>query len=264
VARSSPNKRAQADYRIEALSKGLRVLGLFNERRPSMRLTDMATEADITLPSTYRIAMTLLGEGFLEQLPDGSYRPAPRVLTLGFAALSSLDFVQLAMPVLERLAARTQETVNLAVLSGDRVLYLARLRNADLVTANIQVGSTLPATYTSIGKLLLAFLDDGELRARITDASFGNGGPRAVSDLDELLPDLEAIRRRGYALQDEELAYGLRSVAAPVRDSNGPVVAGINVAVNALDWPVKRLTRELRPQVVDAGIEISRLLGWRG
>ena len=144
------------------------------------------------------------------------------------------------------------------------MLYLVRLRNADLVTANIQVGSTLPATYTSIGKLLLAFLDPAELRARITEASFGNAGPRAVRSLEELQPDLETIARRGYAVQDEELAYGLRSIAAPVRDSNGHVVAGINVAVNALDWPVKRLTRELRPQVVDAGVEISRLLGWRG
>lgn len=264
MARTTGANRTQADYRIEALSKGLRVLGLFNERRPSMRLSDMAAEADLTLPTTYRIAMTLMSDGFLEQLPDGTYRPAPRVLTLGFAALAGLDVVQLATPVLERLAAKTAETVNLAMLSGDRVLYLVRLRNADLVTANIQVGSTLPAVATSIGKLLLAFLDEGELQARVTPASFGNAGPRALQSLDELLPDLEVIRRRGYALQDEELAYGLRSVAAPVRDSSGRVVAGLNVAVNAQDWPVKRMTRDLRPLVVEAGVEVSRRLGWRG
>lgn len=263
MARVTAAKRAQADYRIEALSKGLRVLGLFNERQPSLRLSDMATEACITLPTTYRVAMTLMAEGFLEQLPDGSYRPASRVLTLGFAALAGLDFVQLATPVLERLAAETRETVNLAALSGDQVLYLVRLRNADLVTANIQVGSTLPAVATSIGKLLLAFLDDAELNARLSPASFGNAGPRAVRSLEELRPVLEVIRKRGYAMQDEELAYGLRSVAAPVRDASGRVVAGVNVAVNAQDWPVKRITRELRPQVVDAAGEVSRLLGWR-
>ena len=118
-------------------------------------------------PSTAS-CMTLTAEGYLDHLPNGDYRPGVRTLTLGTAALRSLDLVGIATPKLQRLGEATGETVNLAVLTGDRVLYLVRLRNSDLVTANIQVGSTLPAVTTSIGKLLLAHLDEADLRARIT------------------------------------------------------------------------------------------------
>jgi len=151
--------------------------------------------------------------------------------------------------------------VNLAVLSGDRVLYLIRLRNSDLVTANIQVGSTLPAVHTSIGKLLLAYLDEAELAARITDASFSaNSGPNAKVSLAELRQELRTIRDQGWAMQDEELAYGLRSVAGPITSPDGRVVAGVNVAVQARDWSTQRIIRELRPDVLATCAEISGLL----
>ena len=117
--------------------------------------------------------------------------------------------------------------MNLAVLSGDRVLYLVRLRNSDLVTANIQVGSTLPAVHTSIGKLLLAYLDEADLAARITDASFSaNSGPNAKLSLAELREELRAIRDQGWAMQDEELAYGLRSVAGAGHRPGRPRAGG--------------------------------------
>ena len=162
---------------------------------------------------------------------------------------------------LEKLSQRTGETVNLAVLTGDRVLYLVRLRNSDLVTANIQVGSTLPAVHTSIGKLLLAQLDEADLEVRISDASFAaNPGPNAKLSLDELREELSTIRDQGWAMQDEELAYGLRSVAAPITGPDGRVVAGVNLAVQARDWSTQRIIRELRPAVLATCAEISGLL----
>jgi IclR family pca regulon transcriptional regulator len=139
------------EYRVEALAKGLRVLSLFTEQRPTWRVSDIAPATGLPLPTVYRVVMTLTAEGYLEHLPNGDYRPGVRVLTLGTAALRSMDLVEIASPVLQRLAADTGETVNLCVLAGDRVLYLVRLRNSDLVTANIQVGSTLAAVHTSIG-----------------------------------------------------------------------------------------------------------------
>ena len=146
---------------MEALAKGLRILSLFDEQHPSWRVSDLATVTGLPMPTVYRVVMTLASEGYLDHLPTGDYRPGVRTLTLGTAALRSLDFVSIATPKLRDLGQRTGETVNLAVLNGDRVLYLVRLRNSDLVTANIQVGSTLPAVHTSIGKLLLAHLDRG-------------------------------------------------------------------------------------------------------
>jgi IclR family pca regulon transcriptional regulator len=249
------------EYRVEALAKGLRILSLFDEKRPSWRVSDLAAAAGLPMPTVYRAVMTLAAEGYLDQLPDGGYRPGVRTLTLGTAALRSLDLVAIATPKLQRLAERSGETVNLAVLSGDRVLYLIRLRNSDLVTANIQVGSTLPAVHTSIGKLLLAYLDEADLAARITDASFSaNSGPNAKVSLAELRAELRAVRDQGWAMQDEELAYGLRSVAAPITGRDGRVLAGVNLAVQAQDWSSQRIIRELRPAVLATCAEISGLL----
>ena len=249
------------EYRVEALAKGLRILSLFDEKRPSWRVSDLAAAAGLPMPTVYRAVMTLAAEGYLDQLPDGGYRPGVRTLTLGTAALRSLDLVEIATPKLQQLAERSGETVNLAVLSGDRVLYLVRLRNSDLVTANIQVGSTLPAVHTSIGKLLLSYLDEADLAARITDASFAaNSGPNAKLSLAELRGELRTVRDQGWAMQDEELAYGLRSVAAPIIGPDGRVLAGVNLAVQARDWSSQRIVRELRPAVLATCAEISALL----
>jgi len=249
------------DYRVEALAKGLRILSLFDEKRPSWRVSDLASAAGLPMPTVYRAVMTLTAEGYLDQLPDGGYRPGVRTLTLGTAALRSLDLVEIAAPKLQQLAERSGETVNLAVLSGDRVLYLVRLRNSDLVTANIQVGSTLPAVHTSIGKLLLSYLDEADLAARITDASFSaNSGPNAKLSLAELRGELRTVRDQGWAMQDEELAYGLRSVAAPIIGPDGRVLAGVNLAVQARDWSSQRVVRELRPAVLATCAQISGLL----
>jgi IclR family pca regulon transcriptional regulator len=249
------------EYRVEALAKGLRILSLFDEQRPSWRVSDLAAAAGLPMPTVYRVVMTLTAEGYLDHLPNGDYRPGVRTLTLGTAALRSLDLVAIATPKLQELGQRTGETVNLAVLTGDRVLYLVRLRNSDLVTANIQVGSTLPAVHTSIGKLLLAHLDEKDLKSRISDASFAtNHGPNAKVSLAELRSELGTIRNQGWAMQDEELAYGLRSVAGPISRPDGRVVAGVNLAVQSQDWSTQRIIRELKPVVLTTCAEISALL----
>jgi IclR family transcriptional regulator, pca regulon regulatory protein len=249
------------EYRVEALARGLRILSLFDEQRPTWRITDVAAAADLPVPTVYRVVMTLTAEGYLEHLPNGDYRPGVRTLTLGTAALRGLDLVELATPKLQQLGESTGETVNLAVLTGDRVLYLVRLRNADLVTVNIQVGSTLPAVHTSIGKLLLAHLDEADLFERITEKSFSvQHGPNAKASLGELAEELARIREQGWAVQDEELMPGLRSVAGPVTRPDRRVVAGVNVAVHARDWSTQRIVRELRPAVLGTCAEISRLV----
>lgn len=261
MARSVAPADTRPEYRVEALAKGLRLLSLFTEQKPTWRVTDLAEAGGLPMPTAYRVVQTLTAEGYLDHLPNGDYRPGVRVLTLGTAALRSLDLVELATPLLQQLAERTGETVNLAVLTGDRVLYLVRLRNSDLVTANIQVGSTLPAVHASIGKLLLAHLDEQELRERVTDASFPvQHGPNAKVSLDELRHELAQIRAQGWALQDEELAYGLRSVAGPITGPGGGVVAGVNLAVQARDWSAQRIVRELKPVVLDTCNEISALV----
>jgi IclR family pca regulon transcriptional regulator len=205
---------------------------------------------------------TLEELGFLERGRDGSVQPGLAVFALGAAAIRGSSLVTRSEPALRRLAEATGHTVNLGVLTDDRILYLVRLRGADLVTANVHVGSTLPAPYTSMGKLLLAHLPDDELGRRITAASFPPGaGRNAVRDLAALRPQLATIRAAGYAVQDEELAEGLRSISAPVRDDTGRAVAAVNVAVSAplvtraeLEGPV---LVALRAAVAEIGIRLG-------
>ncbi len=246
-------------YQVEALSRGLRLLALFSDRRGSLMLKEMAGLADLPMPTVFRLAATLEAAGYLERLDDGSYRPGLAVLTLGFAALRSHDALEAADRVLHRLATETMQTVNMGSLRGTRVLYLVRVRNdASIVTANLQVGSTLPAIHTSIGKLLLAFLDADAFAALEPQLDFtGNAGPNAVRSLDALQDHLVAIREQGYAIQNEEVAYGLRSVAAPVRGKDGGVEYAVNIAVPAAQVELAELTDRLLPPLLSTCQELS-------
>jgi IclR family transcriptional regulator, pca regulon regulatory protein len=251
-------------YRVEALAKGLRVLREFTEQRPRLKLGELAGRTNIPVPTLFRLLSTLEEEGFVERLPSGEYQPDVAILTLGFATLQGMDLVQAASGPLLALAESTGETVNLGTLSGDRVLYLQRLRNSDLVTASIQVGSTLPAAYASMGKLMLAQLDEAELAARLGPDSFpGGAGPNAVGSRTALAKQLKQIRTTGYAIQDEEVAHGLRSIAAGVRDGTGNVVAAANIAVRAADYDLERIISELKTPLFDTCDRISLRLGHR-
>jgi IclR family pca regulon transcriptional regulator len=171
--------------------------------------------------------------------------------------------VQTSSVILSELFAATKQTVNLGVLSLDRVVYIARLQSDTvLVTANVTVGSTLPAIVTSMGKVLLAFMPAEDLAQRITPQSFeGSWGPNAVRSMPALEKELAQVRAAGFAVQDEELASGLRSIAAPVRQNDGRVVAAVNVAVPAREFTVNDLRKRVRDPLLAACTQISRRLG---
>ncbi len=254
---------ARRAYTVESLAKGLRILALFSERRPQLRLTEIVAALGMPMPTVFRLVATLEGEGYLERLPDGAVRPSAAVLTLGFSALRGLDLVQSSALILRELAETTKHTVNLGVLAHDQVVYVARLQSdTSLVTANITVGSTLPAFCTSMGKVLLAYATEADLATRITARSFdGRWGPNASPSLDALRPQLTQVRAVGYALQDEEVAGGLRSIAAPVRGADGRVIAAVNIAVPAVALTIEELHDRYAPPLIAACAQISRRMG---
>jgi IclR family pca regulon transcriptional regulator len=255
---AEPGAKAANRYRIEALAKGLDVLRLFNETTTSLKLREICDLTGIPMPTAFRVVATLEEEGFVERLADGAIQPGVAVLTLGSAALRGSTLVQLSEQPLRHLAEATGETVNLGVLRGDAVLYLARLRNQDLVTANIQVGSTLPAPYTSMGKLLLAYLSPEELRATLSTHVFRtNAGPNAATSIEELEERLAPIREQGYALQDEEVAAGLRSVSVPVFGRDRLPAAAINIAVSTQRHDVASLRGPLLDRLRATADDIS-------
>lgn len=251
------------DYRIKALARGLEVLRCWDGSRGELHLTDIAEKACLPLPTTLRIVRTLVASAFLEPTEDGGYRPGLAALRLGFAALDGMDIVRVAERPLHELAERTMETINLGVLDDVDIRYLLRIRNADLVTADIRVGSRLPASCTSMGKMLLAHLPDDQLAELLQRLDLNAGrGPNAAHGRSSLVAELGPIRTWGWSSQDEELAYGLRSVAVPIRDRSGAVVAAVNMAVPATRWSMDELTSKFLPELTATAVLISEGLGF--
>lgn len=259
-----PEKQSDG-YVIKSLAKGLRALRAFDSDHVELALTEIATAADLPLPTAFRVIRTLEAEGFVEQTPEGAYRLGGALLRLGFAALDGMDLVRAAAPHLRALARQTNETVNLGVLDGVETRYLHRIRNADLVTAEIRVGSRLPAACTSMGKLLLAFLTVDEFDQKLPKLDFQAArGPRAIRTKKPFLAEIARIRKNGFAVQDEELEYGLRSVAAPVRDRSERVVAAVNIAVPATRWSREDLLERFLPALLETSHAISLGVGLQG
>jgi IclR family pca regulon transcriptional regulator len=250
------------EYHIKSLARGLAVMRCFETSRGPLHLVEISSSTGLPLPTVFRIARTLEAEGFLEQDENGAFRLGLGLLRLGFAALDGMDLVRLASPHLQGLAEATMETINLGVLDDVGTRYLVRIRNADLVTADIRVGSLLPAGCSSIGKVLLAHLPLPARDERVDRLNFAAArGPNAIRDAAPLRAQLDVITARGWASQDEELEYGLRSVAVPVRDRAGVVVAGINIAVPANRWTVDDLIERFLPDLLTTAARISGDLG---
>lgn len=259
---TTPAKPAP-NYRIEALAKGLRILSLFTRTRPTMRVKEIASVTGYPMPTVFRLVATLEGEGYLERTVDGSVRPSTAVLQLGFAAIHGLDLVQTSESTLQQLAESTRETVNLGVLFEDQVLIVARLQGAPTtLAATVRVGSTVPAVFSSMGKVLLSYISDEDLASRITDDSFSvDWGPNAVRSLHELRKQIKEVRTHGYIVQEEEAIPGLSSIAAPIRQEGGIVTAALNIAVASSRYSRERLLAELRVPLLDACQRISARLG---
>jgi len=189
------------------------------------------------------------------------------VLDLGFSAINSMELRDIAAPHLQALSDGTGHTVNMAVLDGVDIVYLERCRSSSRgqrdIDLNLHIGSRLPAYCTSMGKVLLAALPDDEQRARLAQSELSRRGPNTLTTSTGLLAELARVRADGIAVNNEELAYGLRSIAAPVQDPEGEVVAAINLAVHRSLVSMEDLTVRLGPALKATAREISARIGIR-
>lgn len=250
-------------YTIEALARGLEVLALFTAARPALSFNEIVGALDLSKSTAFRILATLEQLGYLEHDPTARrYRPGLKVFQLGFAALAGLEIQQVARPQLERLAQQLDETASMAVLEDLDIIYVDRIRNRAIVGVVLGVGSRLPAYTASLGKVLLAGLPEPELRERLARATLAPITTHTIVSREALLAELAEIRRRGYAISDQELAIGLRGVAAPIRDGQGRAVAAINVSGPTSTISPERLERELLPAVLATAERISLGLGY--
>ncbi|MET0768017.1 MAG: IclR family transcriptional regulator C-terminal domain-containing protein [Aeromicrobium sp.] len=241
---------------VEAIARGLDVLRAFSPGCPTMTLTEVADAAELARPTASRILYTLESLGYVRS-KDGSYALTPRVLELGMTYLQSMNLWDIARPHMEALSAATGNSSSMAQLDGSDIVYVARVAVPKIIALAVSIGTRFPAPATSLGKALLADLSDDELRTVLAEPSRAGVAARWDPTHDELVAVLDEVRAQGWALTDEQLAPGIRSVAAPVRSRDGRAFASLNVTVHAAETPVATLLEEYLPLLLEAADAIS-------
>jgi len=256
----------ESPYVITALQRGLHVLSLFNRERPALTLTEIVTATGLNKSTAFRVISTLDDAGYLERDPDTRrYRPGLKILQLGFTAISSLEFRQVARPYLIKLSEQTGETASLSVLDDLDVVYVDRIRGRQIIVGVVLgIGSRIPAHCGSMGKVLLSHLPPTELSDRLQQADLSPCTANSLINRSDLMIELTQVRSQCYATNDEELEIGLRAVAAPIWDHTNQVVAAINLSGSVRTISPERLKTELTSELCETAALISSALGYGG
>jgi IclR family pca regulon transcriptional regulator len=246
---------------IESLARGLEVIAAFRPGRDAMSLSDVAALTGLARPTVRRILLTLQELGYVRS--EGSrYSLTPRVLELGAAYVGSQGLWELARPHLAALSEKTDESCSIGQLDGSDIVYVARVAVPKIVGLSVQIGTRFPALQTSLGKVLLAELEPDELNRVLAEPTRSGLTPLWRPDTEERDAELREVHARGWALTDQQLALGIRSVAAPIRDG-ARVVAALNVNTHAAETSVERLLDHHLPLLLrtagDIGADLARL-----
>nr|WP_246010054.1 IclR family transcriptional regulator C-terminal domain-containing protein [Actinokineospora cianjurensis] len=243
---------------IESLARGLTVLTAFGAGRAELGLSAVAHATGLARATARRALITLVHLGYVST--DGRlFRPTPRVLGLGFPVLAATTLARIATPHLEELAAQVRDSSSLAVAADDDrdIQYVARAATRRIMDIEITLGTRFPAYATGMGRVLLASLPPAELRLRLDRTRQRALTPHTITGRAELLAALDEVRTRGYAVVDEELEIGVRSVAVPVRDRAGAVVAAVNVAMHSERRTHEECLTDVLPRLRDAATAIE-------
>ncbi|KIX14212.1 IclR family transcriptional regulator [Dethiosulfatarculus sandiegensis] len=251
---------------VESLKKGLSLLESFSVSHPRLKLQDLVHRTGLPKATAYRMLRTLMSLNYVRYDPVSTeYYLGPKVMSLGFAVMSSLDLREKALPYLEELSRKTDQNANLGILDGMEVVYIERVKKRRIVNIDLTIGSRLAAHSTSIGRAILAFLEPDELDLMIENLLLD---PLAITQIGEdgakLRQELELVRERGYAINDEELVQGLRAVGAPVFNAAGKVQAAINIAEFSRTCSRTDLLNKHVPMLLKTAETLSRASGHQG
>jgi IclR family pca regulon transcriptional regulator len=217
---------------VASLEKGLLVIEAFDASRPRLTLSDVAKLTGITRAAARRYLLTLTKLNYADF--DGRYFTlSPRILRLGYAYLSSASLSARVQPFLEQISEATGESSSAAILDGDDIVYIARSATRRIMSIGLGVGSRLPAYCTSLGRAILAYQPEDVIEAYLRRVRLEARTPRTITDKTAFRAVLEATRSQGYALVNEELEFGLRSIAVPVIQKSGQVTIALNLSAQA-------------------------------
>ncbi|HEY1281154.1 MAG TPA: IclR family transcriptional regulator C-terminal domain-containing protein [Acidimicrobiales bacterium] len=231
---------------VQSLERGLAVIRAFGPETPQLTLSEVARSTGLTRAAARRFLLTLAELGYVRV--DGRvFSLRPRILELGFAYLSGLSLPETAQPHMEELVAKVHESCSVSVLDGEDVVYVARVPTRRIMSVTIAVGTHFPAYATSMGRVLLAGLPPAALERYLTAVELEPLTRRTLTSRDQLAALLQTVRSQGYAMVDQELEDGLRSIAMPIHDGNDDVIAAINLSSHASRATLDMMRREYLP-----------------
>lgn len=240
---------------IISLEKGLSILNAFSVQKSDLTLTELARANGMTLGTAHRYLRTLKELGYVTQsnIENRKYRLTTKVLSLGFSVLSSMDLRTRLLPYMSRLSKEMSVTTQCAILDGTEIVYIERVRSNDVVNLDLSTGSRLPAYCTAMGKAILAFMDEKKSRELINKTNLVSHTPYTITDKKILWEELKLTQQRGFAINNQELTLGLRTVAVPIfRDIEVEAAFGIS-------YPCHRVEgNNLEAILVEKAIEISK------
>jgi IclR family transcriptional regulator, pca regulon regulatory protein len=243
---------------VLSLARGLSVIEAFQDRPDGATVGDLAARTHLSRAAVRRLLITLELLGYASH--NGPvYRLSTRVLRLGFSFLTSNSLAALAAPILEEISASLQESSSLSALEGDEIVYLVRAATKRVMSVGLSVGSRLPAYCTSMGRVLLAGLPAAELAAYFDRVELKPLTANTIADKSALAAELDRVRTQGYALVDEELEIGLRSIAVPVRTAAGGVAAAMNTGVHAARVQPEEMLERFLPVLRDGAERLTTL-----
>lgn len=256
-----PTLRPSDSY-VQSFARGLEVIRSFGAAAPRQTLTEVAEATGMTRAGARRILLTLQTLGYV-RVEGRLFALTPRILDLGFAYLSSMPVWNLAQPVMDALVEQTHESCSIAVLDGQDVVYVLRVHTHKIMSTNLGIGSRLPSFWTSLGRVLLAELPAQELQPLLDGRDRTLFTRFTIQDDAQLLAELAQVRAQGWCLLDQELEEGLTSVAAPIRNASGQVVAAMNISGQANRTTPEVMQAELLPQLLQAAGRVSGLMGYQ-
>lgn len=244
-------------YFVQSLERGLAVIRALNAPGRGRTLSEVSRDTELPRAAVRRFLLTLEELGYIRS-DDRRFSLTPRVLELGYAYLSSLSLPEIAQPHLRSLVGRVDESCSMSVLDGTDIVYVAREPTRRIMTVAISIGTRFPAYATSMGRVMLAELEEPELMRVLAAGELVALTPRTLTDPEKLVRELARIRRQGWALVDQELENGLRSIAAPVHDVAGRTLAAVNVSTHASQTTLESLRGELLPELLATVAAIER------
>lgn len=244
---------------VQSLERGLAVIKAFDAQHPSLTLSDVARSTGLTRAAARRFLLTLTELGYV-RFDGKNFALRPRVLELGYSYLSALSLPEIARPHMEELVASVHESCSMSVLDGHEIVYVARVPTRRIMTVSINVGTRFPAYATSMGHVLLAGLADAELDAYLGQIELRRLTSHTITSATRLRAELGKVREQGWAVVDQELEDGLRSVAAPIRNRTGRVIAAVNVSSHASRTTIDQLRRAIVPPLLAASERIEKAL----